>query len=1755
MERKNKMFKKVISFVFCLVPVVASAKVVTPEAGSGGIIRTDQPSWDADGAITIDGVYDVDGNPSDYAKVLFAVDGLNMDYVYVGASDEAAGNNTLSVLNKPGVVNSFNIKSDGDIEIADILQVYNGYGLSIGSYSGGLFDLKVGTGVLSGGIFVGYGDTSGDLTITGVDELTVDGRVSVNGTFAVGNSVQAGANTVNISGTVDVEAGSFVVSAVDAVSVGGINFKGINATDVANIIAGSFESTGDVVNSGQGNFVLNSAGNMTIVGDLINKGATFSVLGGGDLIVNGRMENASNALTLPTGGKMTLNLKNWQVKGGVFDNSDSFVATVQGETVLSQGFNFSGMDSGEVFSLTTGKLTFGNGVVQDLKNFLGTEGRVTPAFELNVTDGDLVLGTINNGALADNSTAEFATMRVTASGELTASSVVNAGEALYVSGGSLEIDNAVVVSGSDSQTQLVAQSGVAQSGVLKVGGQVTNAGELGFSGLDIDLASVVNTGNLGVVGNGASNSVKMGSVTNSGNLNVVANAVSVGDLVNNAGTVSLTALDEPMPLNIGSVYVTGGEVSFDVTSGSVEMDAGINVEENGTLIFADDVHSVVAGSSVIVANNIQLGTVDSQNAGNINVASSNFTLDVTGSGAVLNVGGVVSEDNLARVITLDSNEIVVSGDSGVDVSENTKLVFGDEDVRNNHGSVLTINSELNVSGSAVVDIYSDKTSVGTLNIGDDAALIVRGTSLVVNSDNGINVGDVLFGNSSVAGGISVQNTNDFTLSTDSNVAALHVNNLSLFADDTLNLLSKANVAVDGTVLNRGTLNIKSGVENSVGNLFGGVASVKGDVTNYGNISVVAQGINMANIANNAGTIDLTANGADIVLGQVTNTGNIKLMADKVEVAGLKSTGNTVVVSANDLNVMGTLDVGSGTAGAAKVNLTVDNVSAQGDIIVRGDVMHGTDLSGMLNLIGKQNISAKSLTINGMLSAMSDATYDVDGLVSLYGMVNINNGISLDFENSGIWTAYNTINNMGNLKVLAQNGISIEALKVNGDTVLNSGNSDITIGALQMGDGTLDVSGKKLVVQSGGIDTDGMLYQGYAYEIGGGDINISSDNYVVDVAGISVADIVQDGKLVFNTSDITVSGDIVATDLRFNANPTGYWMNVEVGGDISGNVDFVGVEKITVGGDYTFNQNSVLSVAALPYAAGSMLNTTDINYWSKVSLENDGTLGKITNAIDGRAMIDVGGSFISGLKYSEDGLDISKSKLLDGQIGIDLFDVVDQGTAIWLLYAKDGIQNFSQLEQLRNLEVRFCNADGSICFDYIDAKHATNATNEDLPIHLSVRDLNSDGIGDSLYVVFDPRFGGPVVISDDLIQKIVARVDDVNSLEIVSAGALDNLLLGQSINKGFYNRTPIEATPLIFADTNMSGLANELYNRIEYYEQTQNANGLVNFSRLVRPYEAQQIAGTIALNEHTAFRSFEDRMFDEFIWNRNRNLKKAWLDVDYGMLYQDIDNGSHSDGNRFSLSGGFDWQQSNTLVLGLTGRVSHTTSHAHDSIDLGYIPGTAVAGHVAVDVADTNVGFGAYLMKILGTKARVYGNAFADIHFLDTNRNQNFVNEIDGDGTAFSLISEWGLMHDILNQYIVGNAYARLGYNFGFDLTEKADNSDYMKYESDGYFVVTPGYSLIAQKRIYPSAWFQIRPYASIGIEYDVLGTPDNVNYKFAPAKTFTEYEVDIDPLWANIGAGLEMLSANGLQVGIDYRYQYNADIQLHNIKVSGSYRF
>ena len=141
------------------------------------------------------------------------------------------------------------------------------------------------------------------------------------------------------------------------------------------------------------------------------------------------------------------------------------------------------------------------------------------------------------------------------------------------------------------------------------------------------------------------------------------------------------------------------------------------------------------------------------------------------------------------------------------------------------------------------------------------------------------------------------------------------------------------------------------------------------------------------------------------------------------------------------------------------------------------------------------------------------------------------------------------------------------------------------------------------------------------------------------------------------------------------------------------------------------------------------------------------------------------------------------------------------------------------------------------------------------------------------------------------------------------------------------------------------------------------------------------------------------------------------------------------------------------------------------------------------------------------------------------------------------------------QYIIGNVYLRLGYNSGFDMTEKVRGTDYMNLDFDGHFILTPGYSITAQKRIYPSAWFQFRPYATVGVEYDLIELPNQMHYRFAVVSPWREYDIGVDPLWAHAGAGVEFLAVNGVHVGLDYRYQYNANVQMHKLQLSGMYRF
>ncbi len=1744
------MLKKILPLVGCLAPLGAGAVTVLPSnpvnwtPGVGAVIGS------LDGAITGVSTGAVDANVAMTAAGLNVSGGdtstgLNIaGDLYIGAVPNALGS-----MYTTDDVASFAIQSDGGVTVAGNTLVATGKSLTISNarrdvavvlgqltangafYASDVNNFKVNSAVVS--------DTDLDIDAGSVD---IDGGVDINNgnarivsgtTLDVGNLVNSGNGTVALTAK--------TITANDGVGGGTIQ----NLAGVMNINVGSggyLETYGNLENSGPADDSVDGA-KMTVTG--------------GSVIVAGTMKNDSNR-----GGMYFVNVRDVSVTGGTggvtpsLVNKGDFFIDATGDVGFDAGVDLTSMGDNNQFIINANSISLGN------SNLLVSKGTIG----LTAKNGDIRFKNLVNGI--DSAATAVTTL---AAKNVVAGTVTNRGELNINSLG----DATSGVSIKNGLNVLSGAVNILMNGAVEIGAAspdawgVSNAADTEINGASVEIAGVVNTGAIRITSLNDTGVINItGDVTNDVTTHIAqtaddmfinARTIDIAGTLNNQNGVTTVvgatgASDNA--LRVGAINVDGGVLNLNALNGGISVSdfapsvalgnrplGTIDVGPGGAMNIGNATYNVTAQNGIDIAGNVTLGGAMATSGGNVNINPSTASaVTMAATNGNIHVGGNVSAtntDGVARELAFVADEINIDG--GVTATgAGNKLVFGQDGADQD----LTVLGDVAVNGGASVEVFdANDVSVGALDA-TGGNVIMHGTGLSA-TNGAIQADDILIGDAGTRG--FVVRGDEFALVTESDGAAISVGGVTLDASESLRVESAGDATFGGAIENKGTLTASAK---------NGTITFAQDITNDGNIFVGdalntgAQNISGADLYNGPIASNVNFNVANkLEMGDITNYGSLTMIANTMNLGALDLYSQTTITSTgNDASVT----AASLVASRGQTNINTPKLTVANQIRTSGDMTQGDE--GMLNLNGKlMAVNAGSISVGrNYIASSGDVAFDVANAVSITGDVTVAKNASTAFNAGDIISANDVIVNGGNLELAADKGIKLNVLANNGGVVtLDSGDGVAAISEYTTNTGATYLRGAGLDAL-GAVKVPGSIYHNTGATAGVGDIAVDAKKYTIDTSNIVAKNIYQDsGEMIINTSDVDITGDVRATNLRFAAAPMQNWMNVDVAGDVSGGVKFVGLEKMTIGGDYTFNDASQINAAILPYAAGGVMDSTDVNYWSTVSLNDDNTLGRITNATDGGAMISVGGAFISELNNL--GTAPNGTKLSDAQVGIVLRDVVDQGTAIWLLHADGGLAD-DAFAKMRDVNVSFCNADGSICYNYMDSLNANNGTDEQLPVYLSQRDSDGDGNADSLYVVFDPRFGGPVEVFK--IQPIVARTDDYTTGEYVSAGALDDLVIGQLHDKLFLNGAPIETIPLAFAGTNMQEMANELYDRMEYYVLERDGDALARFSRLFQPREIEQIAGSVVLNEHTNFRSFEDRMFDEFIWNRNRNLRKAWADVEFGMFVQDVTDNKRVDGNRFNVSGGFDWQESETLIVGLTGRLSHMSGDNSDSMNLGYrVDMPYVAGNVDMTVSDTNLGLGAYLMKILGDKTRLYGNGFLDIHFLDVDRTQNYVGRIDGDGTAVSLTSEWGLMHDWLNQYVVGNAYARIGYNFGFDVTEQVAGDDYMELESDGYFILTPGYSLTAQKRIYPSSWFQIRPYATIGVEYDVLGAPDHVKYKFAPAATFTEYDINIDPLWANIGGGFEFLSATGIQVGLDYRYQYNNDIQLHNVKVSGSYRF
>lgn len=1720
------MMKKLFSLLVGLVPVSAFATIPLNPDVNGNIVVTTPGGLDATAES-----YEVTGGNS-----LETTNGgitLPNDLI-VGAgapSSTSVGSLYINIPSGSPTPTPFSIASAGAIQVDGILNVLAGRSLSIGG-SGAAVNAGFGTITSAAG-----------LNVYNIAAFT-SGNITASNTSS---NLTISANTID-AGAIEISGGNANIASTGLLDM--LSYKNLGSGDVT-IDAGSIES--GVIQNNSGTTTIDVTGNITTTnfgalndGSVENSGTQMEITAA-DMTVAGTMKNDSN------NGTMILHLDNWTVNGGTiggtsFANAGNFIADVTGHTFIKYGFNLGNMDITNVFSLETGTLGFDP--TANNNEWLQLFANKLNSFELIINDGSIVVQEIINGTdgVVDNDNANMFVKALSITGTF----VQNIATGVN---GKMEIRTHELADGGSSihftgiESAVGSNTEIAAATTLTVDETVANSGTMVLDGEQgVTIKSVANDGNLEILSTTNAGKIKINEnvASSAGTVKIESREIDIDGVLRTTGGITTVIASDAAgtAVQIGSIEALGGRTDITALLG-LNVDNGITVSKTafpggGALNFTSSTRNVTAGGTINIAGDLTASSAVATGNGNVNIAATGvpaFSMKSTGVGVNnrITIGGnvIATQSGDSRTVKLDATTIDVTGNvtaSNATSGNTNNLTFGDALATN-----LTVGGALTSGTGGVIDLDVDDVDVGTMS-GNGGKIIARGTQITATSaaDDAINLQNgIWFDGTNPNVGLVVTETTDLTLNTTGTGGDIRVlGGMGIGTGNKLTLNSADQINAFGAVLVGGELDTLSTGATTFANM----------ITNNGVLNVNASTVTLSGLQN-TGTSTITSTGT-MSTGSIDNSGTTTLTAASAITSGAVSS------TAGLMNINGTawnLAYLTVTGGAANLNTNLVNVTY--DVLTSGDFVQGST-TGMLNLTksGTTTFNANSLTIGGDFNATRyNGVYDIANAFDVTGDMIVTNLANVALSASTI--SADDVTNEGTM-TLSADGI------VFGD-VTNSGTLDINSGTttnLQVASLTTTGGGMRLIGKGldsvGSINLSGRLLQNSSVALSGGDVNVLASNYTINAADITTGGINQtSGRMTLNTNDLTVLSGINATDLCI-ASVGSNWLTIDVAGNVSGNTDFIGVEKMTIGGSYVFNDNSQLLAAILPEAG-----TT---YWATVSLADDNTLGQITNNLGGsaEALITVNGQFVSDLSLNNPnmyyGWDTGTAgALMDSQFGVNIFDVVDQGTAIWLVHADAGVTDLDN--KVRNAVVRFCNANGSLCYNYLDSIGNGSTDPDDLPAYLSMRDTDGDGIADSIYLVFDPRFGGPVEIFK--IQPIVKAEPDHTLGEYETAGALDELIAGQAKNKGFNNRLPIELVPLIFDDTIFDEMSDELYARMEQYQLDHNGAGLSRFSRLFQPRELEQLVGAVSLNEHTTFRDFEDRMFDEFIWNRNRNLKKAWVDVDFATFTQNGSDDKKIDGDRFSITGGFDWQDSETLILGLAARVSNTTSSNSDTMDLAYKAGPAIRGDVDVDVSDLNIGIGGYLMKTIDQEVRAYGNLFLDIHMLDVSRDQTFMGHIEGSGTSFSLITEWGVLHDWLNQYLVGNIYARAGYNFGFTVNEQVQGSDYMRLQQDGYLILTPGYSLTAQKRVYPSVWFQFRPNITLGVEYDVLGTPDIAQFKFAPANKMTDYHVDVDPLWAYAGAGIEFLHVSGVQVGIDYRYQYNSDIQMHKVKLSGIYRF
>ena len=777
--------------------------------------------------------------------------------------------------------------------------------LSNGFNNSGTVDVQSGTFALSAG-----GSSSGIFNAT------------ATGTFLFNNSVYnltTGA-TLTGAGNFQVSAGQLNVSAsgvaVDHLTMTGGNLN-INATGaVSTSAAGVIDWIGDATLSGAGALTISSGGALNI------SGSGTRYVDGGTINNNGTINwsGANNISVYDSGvinnlGTGLFSVKNDQqiyqhccAGGQAFNNVGTFrkSVTTGTTTIQSNGFNNSG-----TVDIQTGTFNPSSG---------GTSSSV-----FQTSAAGTFLFSSNTYTLAAGATLTGSGNFQLSGGQLTVNATGVAVEHMTINGGTLNVGGGIATSATgvidwsaDATLKGAGALTIGSGGVLNItgtgtrfidGGTLNNSGTVNWSGAN----------NISVHSSGVINNQIGGLFSVKNDQQIYQHCCSAGQAFNNAGTfrksvaTGTTTIQSNGFTNTGTVDIQSG--TFNPSSGGSSSSI-FNTASGATFLFTNSTYTLVSGATLTGSGNYQVSS------GTLAVNATGVTVDhMTLNGGTLNITGSLS--TTASGVVDWTADATLTGAGSLNIVSGSTMNINGSGTRFIDGGTLNNSGTVNWSGANNISVYS---------------------SGVINNQSG--------------GLFSVKNDQQIYQHCCS--AGLPFNNAGTFrksvATGTTTILSNG-------FTNTGTVDIQTGTFNPSA---GGTSSANFNTATgatflfSNNTYTLASGATLTGAGNyqlNSGTLAVNATG--VTVDHLTMNGGILNVAGSI---GTSATGVVDWSADATLTGAGALTIGSGGT---------LNVSGTGTRFIDGGTLNN---SGTANWSGANNLSIfNSGVINNLAGALFNVT--------------------------------------------------------------------------------------------------------------------------------------------------------------------------------------------------------------------------------------------------------------------------------------------------------------------------------------------------------------------------------------------------------------------------------------------------------------------------------------------------------------------------------------------------------------------------------------------------------------------------------------------------------------------------------------------------------------------------------------------------------------------------------------------------------------